>query len=64
MVFEGQYVTGSVGSVSSHMSMDMGTGLANFSILYGKKYIFDFQINENILSIDSVKPKLKNRLEV
>ena len=38
--------------------------IINFCILYGKKYIFDYRINENIVSIDRFKSKLKNRLEV
>ena len=38
--------------------------LVNFCILYGKKYIFDCRINDNIVSIDRFKSKLKNRLEV
>ena len=38
--------------------------IINFCILYGEKYIFDCQINENIVSVDRFKLKLKNRLEV
>ena len=38
--------------------------IINFCILYGKKYIFDCRINENIVFIDRFKTKLKNRLEV
>ena len=38
--------------------------IINFCMLYGKKYIFDCQINDNIVSIDRFKSKLKNRLEV
>ena len=38
--------------------------IINFCILYGKTYIFDCQINENIVSIDRFKAKLKTRLEV
>ena len=38
--------------------------IINFCILYGKKYIFDCRINDNIVSIDRFKSKLKNRLEV
>ena len=38
--------------------------IINFRILYGKKYIFDCRINDNIVSIDRFKLKLKNRLEV
>ena len=36
----------------------------NFCILYGKKYIFDCRINDNIVKIDRFKSKLTNRLEV
>ena len=38
--------------------------MINFCILYGKKYIFDCRINDNIVSIHRFKSKLKNRLEV
>ena len=38
--------------------------IINFCILYGKKYIFDCRINDNIVSIDRFESKLKNRLEV
>ena len=38
--------------------------LFNFCILHGKKYIFDYRINENIVSVDRFKSKLSNRLEV
>ena len=38
--------------------------IMNFFILYGKKYIFDCRIKENIVSIDRVKSNLKSRLEV
>ena len=38
--------------------------IINFCILYGKKYIFDCRINDNIASIDRFESKLKNRLEV
>ena len=38
--------------------------IINFCILYGKKYIFDCRINDNIMSKDRFKSKLKNRLEV
>ena len=38
--------------------------IINFRILYGKKYIFDCRIHDNIVSIDNFKSKLKNRLEV
>ena len=38
--------------------------IINFCILYGKKYIIDCRINDNIVSIDRFKSKLKNRLEV
>ena len=38
--------------------------IINFCILYGKKYICDCRINDNIVSIHSFKSKLKNRLEV
>ena len=36
----------------------------NCCILYGKKYIFDCRINDNIVSTDRFESKLKNRLEV
>ena len=32
--------------------------------LYGKTYIFDCRINENIVSVDRFKSKVKNRLEI
>ena len=38
--------------------------IINFCILYGKKYIFDCRINDNIVSIDRFESKLKNKLEV
>ena len=38
--------------------------IINFCILCGKKYIFDCRTNDNIVSIDRFKSKLKNRLEV
>ena len=38
--------------------------IINFCILFGKKYIFDCRINDNIMSIDRFKSKLKNKLEV
>ena len=38
--------------------------IINFCILYGKKYIFDCRINDNIVSINRFKLKLKNRVEV
>ena len=38
--------------------------IINFCILYGKKYIYDCQINDETVSIDRFKTKLKNRLEV
>ena len=38
--------------------------IINFCILYGKKYIYDCQINEETVSIDRFKTKLKNTLEV
>ena len=38
--------------------------IINFCILYGKKYVFACRINENIMSIDRFKSKLKNRREV
>ena len=38
--------------------------IINFCILYGKKYIFDCRINDNIVSIDRFESKLKSRLEV
>ena len=38
--------------------------ITNFCIMYGKKYIFDCRMNDNIVSIDRFKSKLKNRLEV
>ena len=38
--------------------------IINFCILYGKKHIFDCQINKNIMPIDRFKSKLKTRLEV
>ena len=38
--------------------------IINFCILYGKKYIFDCRINENVVSIDRFKSKLKKRLKV
>ena len=38
--------------------------IINFCILYGKKYIFDCRINDNIVSINRFESKLKDRLEV
>ena len=38
--------------------------IINFCILYGKKYVYDCQINDETVSIDRFKTKLKNRLEV
>ena len=37
--------------------------IINFCIQYGKKYIFDCGINQNIVYIDRFKSKLKNRVE-
>ena len=38
--------------------------ITNFCIIYGKTDIFDCRINDNIVSIDRFKSKLKNRLEI
>ena len=38
--------------------------IINFCILYGKNLTFDCRINENIVSANRFKSKLKNRLEV
>ena len=50
--------------VTVHMNVVVRWILHSGKTMYGKKYIFDCRIKDNIVSIDRFKSKLKNRLEV